>query len=606
MSIVQMLVFYLLLLLPTSGFAVISATVDRTSIAADDKLILTINKQGTSNGSVDLSPLQKDFVISEESTSSSIRSVNGKTTFEQTLSIVLTAKNQGQLTIPALVWGGERTQPIDISVVKSSKKPKGSATEQVLFDIEWDRTTPFYFGSSRLLTLNILTKKPFYDAKLIFEGNSGIQLRIIGKVEEGQTTKRGQHYYTYQMQYILTPRKSGKITFSGPELSATIASDDNMRMNLRSNHALLNRFFTRQKFRLNYLKSITISAPPITLNIKAQPDNRLAGVLLPAQQLTATSVWKDGTTTAEVGEPMTLHLYMQAQELTGAQLPNLAEKLTLPKGLKAYPNPASTTTTIKHGKLIATSEQTIAIIGQISGHYKPPELVIPWWDSTAGMMKKTVLDLGSIDITSSSSTPPAAPVKPASSTPFTPGDASAKTGDDEPSPVPEQWLIVQQYRHIALIGIAIVIVMALLWLWRHVKKTTGRIPLNQLTNEKNADTRPKVSAQHRRKPFPDRRKAVYEIRKAIHLGDAKATKKAILAWAETCWPEHPPRGLLALADKTPAKLKQLLVELDSACYNDTPWQPEVLLAAIEHFKIGKTTIGKTTKTSSQLITRLYH
>ena len=75
---------------------------------------------------------------------------------------------------------------------------------------------------------------------------------------------------------------------------------------------------------------------------------------------------------------------------------------------------------------------------------------------------------------------------------------------------------------------------------------------------------------------------VAEARKAFQQAcrenNAQAARRHLLDWARATWPQDPPAGLKALAERMDdGAFKPLLNQLDRACYTDGIWQGAPLL-----------------------------
>jgi hypothetical protein len=69
------------------------------------------------------------------------------------------------------------------------------------------------------------------------------------------------------------------------------------------------------------------------------------------------------------------------------------------------------------------------------------------------------------------------------------------------------------------------------------------------------------------------------LKRACLANDAPAAHSALLRWAASAWPEHPPRSLPALAQRVgDRKLRAEVEALDRTLYapHDHPWQGEPL------------------------------
>ena len=94
----------------------IKASLDAAQIALGDTVQLTLEHDGNASGQPDLAPLQQSFDILGTSSSTMIELANGSASEKTEVVLTLAAKRSGRLTIPALAWDGERSQPLTLTV----------------------------------------------------------------------------------------------------------------------------------------------------------------------------------------------------------------------------------------------------------------------------------------------------------------------------------------------------------------------------------------------------------------------------------------------------------------------------------------------------------
>lgn len=96
--------------------AEVRATLSQSAIAQNEPVTLTLESDAESAGPPDVSALEQDFRIVHRSTSRSMRSFNGRRTQRTAVTLTLIPKRGGELMIPAIDFGRERSQPLRISV----------------------------------------------------------------------------------------------------------------------------------------------------------------------------------------------------------------------------------------------------------------------------------------------------------------------------------------------------------------------------------------------------------------------------------------------------------------------------------------------------------
>ncbi len=75
-----------------------------------------VQRCGGNGGQPDLSPLQRDFEVLGTSTSSQFSMINGRTSSLHRVAGAIVPRRSGDLTIPALQSGSERSQPLTLKV----------------------------------------------------------------------------------------------------------------------------------------------------------------------------------------------------------------------------------------------------------------------------------------------------------------------------------------------------------------------------------------------------------------------------------------------------------------------------------------------------------
>ena len=146
--------FIIFTMIGTTMAAVPIASIDRSVIAIDDTLTLTIRiNDGGSYTGPDLNPVKTSFYVLGNSQSSRHMIRNGKLESWTEWVITLMPKRKGRLEIPAINVDGQRTQPISISVQPSIPTPDGTL-EPVFLESEVD-TSSVYVQQQIIFTLRI-------------------------------------------------------------------------------------------------------------------------------------------------------------------------------------------------------------------------------------------------------------------------------------------------------------------------------------------------------------------------------------------------------------------------------------------------------------------
>ena len=126
--------FAILYLIPALG--AVELQVDRDNLATDEMLTLTITSKDHMNMTPDLSPLKKDFYIVGTNQNSQFSMINGTTQMETAWQIALLPKREGEIAIPEIQVGKEKTPSrlIHVSNVKNSYATTKATNPDIFFE----------------------------------------------------------------------------------------------------------------------------------------------------------------------------------------------------------------------------------------------------------------------------------------------------------------------------------------------------------------------------------------------------------------------------------------------------------------------------------------
>jgi hypothetical protein len=557
----------LLLALAATGLARadIRASLDTSQIAAGDTVQLTLERDGRSSGQPDLAPLEQQFDILGTSSSTSISLINGSASEKTQIVLTLAPKVTGRLTIPSLTWDGQRSQPLSLTVTGPDGAPQagGSAaqpTPNIFMETSVSPQRP-YVQAAVQLTVRLFTAETLYHADLELPENGDVVAKQVGSDDNSDAVRNGRSYQVIMRHYLLFPLHSGKLTLQGPVLDAELAVSQPRRP--FGADPFGGGFFGGPFLRT--VRPVRLHADPIVLTVRRRPVNAVGSYWLPAREVTLTAAWDPAKLTARAGDPVTMDLDLQATGLTAAQLPDLSSLLSLPPGLKAYPDQPKLDDSTRNGTLVGSRDQTIALIADSPGQYTIPTLEVRWWDTQANQPRVTTLPARTLTILPApGSTPAAASAPPARAVAHPPAPAASRhapgpAATKPPGHTPSTWEWVS-------IGLAVVWLATLVgWLWS--RRSRG-------WRNRTLPPRPAPALS------PDLSRERAAFRAACEANDAHAARAHLLAWAAALWGSAPP-GVNAIAAKIgDATVADLLRDLDRACYAGGGWQGQPLAAAL--------------------------
>ncbi len=549
-----LLIFVAFLSLPAQ--ASVQAQLDRVRVEPGEAVVLTLERSGRGDGQPDLTPLRQDFDVLGRASGSSVQIVNGHMSARVELRLTLVPRHAGRIPVPSLEWEGERSPALVLDVGGAAGGKPGAPSGHVFISTSVDQKQPFVQAATPL-KLRLHTDQPLYQASLDLAASNDVLIQQVGKDRQVGETRGGRRYQVIERDYLLFPQRSGRISLPGPVLDAQVADP-------RAGNPMADDPFFARAFgnvfghnpfagMMNVTRPLHLQADPILLDVRPLPKGSASRDWLPAEKVDLEENWRPPGR-VHAGEPITRHLRLAALGLTAAQLPDVAAMMPLPPGFKAYPDQAALKTDTSGGTVRGSREQDVALIAERPGRYALPALHLAWWDTTGNRPREAILPAHTLEVLPGTVVAPAPPA-PASAA-VGAGPAAAMPAARIPPAKATPWP-----------GLSLV--LGLLWLvtlaawWR--SRRTRSFPA---TPGKAAEPGRAGTARQ-------------AFRQACAADDANAARRHLLAWARLAWPDAPPGGLHALAERLEdPRLRALLRELDRACYGAGAWRGAALAAAL--------------------------
>lgn len=503
-----------------SGFAAITASVDRNPVALNETINLTITRDQIGfRDTLDVSALNRDFTILTQNASSEIVIVNGKRTQKSQWLIALVAKTAGVLTIPAFKIGNEASAAIRLTVNAATDNVQPT-TAPVFLET---KITPQHSYSGNIVNYTVkLFSQSSLEGQLTPPQIDSIMFNVLGKAQQYQVQRQDKTYNVMEQHYTFLPQKTGLLHIPGAVFNGII-------LPRTSNYDSIFR-------RLGGGQTITVSAPAVTLAVKALPAN----VAFAATEVKLHSHWESSPSTWGVGQALTRVLNLQAKGSGGEQLPSISGDGPAEVGI--YPGQPQLNTRINGDEIEGEREEKVVYIAKQSGQIILPKISFKWLNSATGKINTASLPAETYTVTAATAT--AGPAL--HSTPSPAASSTATTGPTKTAALSKsnRWLWLA------------VVVMAELWiltmlLWwrsqRRVKKIVRAAPPMPVS-------------------LPQIRRA---LRQACQQNDAKQLQRTVLQWARCIWPAVVIRNLgeVAALDISPLWRVELQ-RLSSALYTN--------------------------------------
>lgn len=476
--------------------ATVRAWLDRGRMQLGETVTLNVQAEGDTQAQPpDFSALSGDFDMTGTQSSTSVNIVNGKTTSSVLWAVGLSPKHAGTFTIPALKVAGQQTQPLALVV-----SPPSANTAQpggdVFVEAQADPPSP-YVQQQVLLTVKLYFAVNLIDGNLDDPQIKGAVVHKLGQDSRYRAQIGNRSYNVVARHYALTPENNGVLTIA-PILFRGHAMDAN-----------------GGGFFFNQGRAIGAQSPAIALNVRPRPAASGSDTWLPARSMSLTANGIDANSHAQVGEPLTLTLRLEAQGLGFEQLP----KLQLPKidGADIYPDKSVTQNKDDGQWLYGVRERKFAIVPNRSGSLTLPPIALAWWDTAHDHAETAQLPAITLNVqpaAGSASAPPIAQNALAAKTPEAAGLNAV------PAPVVVDTTELRLWRTIAFVALVLwasTLLAWIAWMWAQRRK------------ERPATASTSVPQ--------DSMRAHRDFTEACKREDLHAAARALLAWARQTRPE---------------------------------------------------------------------
>jgi len=516
------------------------AKVDRSVIAIDDTLTLTIRiNDGGSYTDPNLDPVKTNFYLLGNSRSSRHMIRNGQSESWTEWAITLMPKRKGQLEIPAIDIDGQRTQAITVSVQPSIPTPEGTL-EAVFLESEVDIDNAYVqqqiiftlriFQSIQLDNMNI-SEPEFDNAAMEKLGQNSFQRRIQNAL-----------YRVHELRYAIYPQEIGELIIPEMIFSANEAMARQSVFSLSAQGKRIRKMTKQHK-----------------IKVKAPPSSFTGNIWLPAKSIQLVERWSGNPDTISVGDSITRIITIEADGLLDSQLPPLSFNPI--DGAKSYPDKGSSETSVTDQGSISSRADSVAIIPTREGKVTLAEIRLQWWDTKLNKMQEALIPARTLTVK------PAINKTPSDSTPLaidhsltTPKTSIATANSDTTHLL---WQLIAG-------GFALAWLVTL-YLWQQSK---GK----HFTKVEQQNTTVKKSLSEQQ--------AFKQLSKVCRDNNIGTARIALLNWARVYWPTNNIQSLQDIqAQSDHPALNIALSELDNRLYghqtDSHSWNGEGLLSVIK-------------------------
>ncbi len=366
-------------MMPSHALTQVTASIDKNPVTVKESIVLTVvADDDVDSNALDTSALLNDFIVGRTSVSTQTSMVNFQTSRTTKWTTLLVPRHEGNLTIPALKIDDQQTAPIQVKVLSASDP--SASRQQDLFITTEVSNKDIYVQQMMTLTVKLHFAAELQRGSLSEPSFEGATITQVGKDKENETIINGRRFRVIERTYSVTPQQSGDFILASPMFSGEIMVQSARRSNFLS---------------FGETKPVSVIGEEIPIKVRPIPQ-QFKGQWLPSELLTLHEEWQPTEGQFTVGEPITRTITLTAAGVSSEQLPSIA--LTLPKGLKVYPDQAELHSSLNKGRIISQSVRNFAIVASRAGEYQLPALTIPWWNTITNRMETATLPAQSIII----------------------------------------------------------------------------------------------------------------------------------------------------------------------------------------------------------------
>lgn len=541
--------FLLLSLLAASHFAVaaqILVSVDRTQVQENESFSIKFTANSDVDGDPDFDPLEKDFHILNSSQSSNIQFINRQMSREFTWNLALMPKHTGELQIPSIEFGSDRTQPksIKVSQAQAGGSPGG---DLVYMEAVVDKNN-IYVQSQVNYTLRIYHAVNLRNASLS-ELEVSDKDAVVEKLTENSKFEKfinGRRYKVFEKRYAIFPQTVGELVIEPVLLDAQYID---LPRSLR----------TRR-----------VSSERIRVQVQPIPDAIIKNNLsywLPAEELTLEEKWSDKVTRVKVGEPITRTLTLTATGLLASALPELASNTSI-DGVKQYADQPILDNNVIDSDYIGKRQEKIAYIPSKPGQLQLPAIEITWWDTGINKMEQVRLPARKIMVVAGAQQDqPVQPLKQQQGAAQIPNEQKPANVSETVAKSPDGAGIASSSWFWISMGL-LLLWLSTLVLWLRAARY----------NPRKQKVEPIKALQKTVNDFK-------QLKSACDKNDAQLAKNALIHWGKQQWPESPPTSLGHIMQRVNGKLATELRNLNNVLYKPgvSTWNSSGLWQSVKDY-----------------------
>lgn len=359
----------------------LEAVVDRETISLNETLNFRLVYEGSqSNKDPDFSALRQQFEVLSNQKSMQHSIINGSVSASTEWRLILAPKNTGQLLIPPIVFEGQRSRPLTVTVTEPSRD-QATGTEDVFLETFVDKSTVFV-QEQFVVTFRLYYNRSVDSLDAAQLDLSNTRIETLPRVDY-QKTIGGRTYGVAEYKYAVFADANGSIEI--PSQTWTVRTTDQPSM-------------TRFGFNGGRHKLHRVKTRPLTITVKPRPNQYPSNaVWLPAQDVTLEEAWSQNPETFKVGEPITRTVTLQANGAAAEQLAPIFNN-SGNADFKFYPDKPNQDNRLTANGVVGTRTESVAIVPSRAGELTLPAIEVTWWNTEREQVEIATLPQRTISV----------------------------------------------------------------------------------------------------------------------------------------------------------------------------------------------------------------
>ena len=521
-------------------------------LVMDESFQLRFRVTGEAERNPDFAPLEVLFTLIGRNRQTSVKWVNGRR--EQTTSWIVNAmpRHTGEVEIPSIRFGSDRSPARKITVIASSSAPVDSDAK-IILQVEATPRNP-YVQQQVIYTFRLLHRVELGNPRFSsITTSADAIIKPLGTGRQFIHKVKGRSYEAFEQRYAIFPQKSGPLTIHPLVLTTQ------MRTGKRNFSDLFARALTTKRVESDAVELDVRPVPAVFPN---------DATWLPARRLRLYDEWEPDVEEAEIGAPLSRTIFLWAEGLVSGQVPLV--EFDAPPGIKVYPDkPQSDDQDTPSGFTMVLQEKFAFIPGR-PGTVRFEPLRVPWWNVETDQMETAELPERTLRV----------------------AGAALAAGRVQSAPVPEpaveQTVAAAPRLRAVRTGV---------WFWIACALGAGWLATLGLWFLKSRRVS-QVGALEQSAPPPRRAAAVRDLKTACRADDSGGARAALMNWSTTVFGAAPgssdaikapgpaPLNLRSLALRLEGDLGSEINRLEQQLYGqvDTDWRGRALWDAFRRHR----------------------